>query len=482
MTTSNTSVVNQGHAADGTELAPTIDCKDVRAVLGCIANSRLIFLYRPDIGSPAMWWSPGSARLLGYESEELKPSIGTLNTLVHPHDLPALLARSSAIARELDVGDFACEYRLRRKQGDYLWVRSVTSTCRQPDSGYPTASLEVLRVQEPGRLLDSTALKLSEDALNTVLNEIGYPVVLMDATGLIVQANEAADRLSPAPNLLTGFCPFLHRDDGSLLFPGFLEDVLQHGQPASRELERFDRWWHVHLVPIRNRHHEVARILLLAQDITNIKAKQVVQLEHERALRATLVREVHHRIKNHLQGLIGLLRRTERSKLSGTQQMNSAIAQIHSIASIHGLLARSSNASVNLTSLITEIVNASRATSPIPMHLSHKTTSLPPIELTENESIPLAVAVGELLTNASKHTARSNTAHVTVNLLRLPGCARLTIKNSPARLPSHFRLEDWSGEKSGLALVLTLLSYQHIRLTLGQRSDSVVATLELQTA
>lgn len=472
----------EGGDASETDSRLPIDADAIRAVLGCIADSRLIILYRPDIREPAMWWSPGSARLLGYEAAELGPSVRALHALVHPDDLPALLDRAGAIASEDAHGDFACEYRLKRKQGDYVWVRSIISTYRPPDARGPSASLEVLRVHEPGRLLERAALKLSEDALNTVLNEIGHPVVLMDAAGLIIQANEAAGRFSQTSSTLKGFCPFLHLDDGRLLFPGFLEDVVRLGEPASRELERFERWWHIHLVPIRDGHQDVARVLLLAEDITNIKAKQAAQLERERALRDTLVREVHHRIKNHLQGLIGLLRRQERTELSGAQQMDSAIAQIQSIASIHGLLAKSANASVDLASLVREIVRANRPPSPVPVRMSCEQPPLPPIELSENESIPFAVALGELLINAMKHTHHTEDAQVTVSLSHRAGLVALTITNTPAFLPPGFRLEECADGQSGLALVLTLLSHRNIRLTLEQREASVVATLQLQPA
>ena len=107
MITSNAPRKERGGDASEADLHLPIDENVIRAVLGCIADSRLIILYRPDIGQPAMWWSPGSARLLGYESAELESSIGALHALVHPDDLPALLDRAGAIASEDAHGDFA---------------------------------------------------------------------------------------------------------------------------------------------------------------------------------------------------------------------------------------------------------------------------------------------------------------------------------------------------------------------------------------
>lgn len=468
--------------ADAPDAPPPIDDELIRGVLGCMTSSRLIFLYRPDVREPAMWWSPGAATLLGYAAGELGPSIEALHALVHPNDLSTLLNRAREIGTQSDSAHFTCEYRLRCKQGEYLWVRSVMGTRRPPDAQQPIASLEVIRVDEQGRSADRAALKLSEDALSTVLNEIGYPVVLMNSGGVIVQANDAAARFSGPPDAVAGFCPFLHRDDGHLLFPGFLEDVIRHGQPMSRELQRFERWWHVHLVPIRDADHQVARVLLLAQDITGIKAAQVLQLERERALRNTLIREIHHRIKNHLQGLIGLLRRHARPDSSAAEQMSTAVAQIRSIAAIHGLLAKSSKASVDIGSLVKEIVTATRATSPLPVLLACEPAPFAPLELSEGESISLAVALGELLTNAVKHTEPVAGAQVRVAVEGHADRVELTITNSPAHLPPQFRLEAWASGQSGLALVLTLLSHRHVHLSLEQHAADVVAKLEFRAA
>jgi len=51
----------------------------------------------------------------------------------------------------------------------------------------------------------------------------------------------------------------------------------------------------------------VYRIGGLARDITRQQEMEADRILHERAQVLTLVREVHHRIKNHLQGVVGLL-------------------------------------------------------------------------------------------------------------------------------------------------------------------------------
>ena len=322
-------------------------------------------------------------------------------------------------------------------------------------------------------------LVLSEDALNTVLNEIGHPVVLMNTDGVIVQANDAAARVGGHRATCGRFCPFLHEVDGSALFSGFTEGVISLGQSATRELQRFGRWWHIHLVPLRDTDNAVCRVLLLAQDITSIKAEQATQLARERALTRTLVREVHHRIKNHLQGLIGLLRRQSGSQFSHAELMDAAVAQIQSVATVHGLLARSGQTSIDFAALVEQIIAVTKTGSPIAVHFTLESASWQPMALSEEEAVPLAIAVGELLTNAIKHTADTNGAKVEGTLCNRAGRIVLTISNTPARLPEGFRLSGSTGSQSGLDLVQALLSRGRSELAIWPDGNTVIARLSL---
>ncbi|MGE5027735.1 MAG: histidine kinase dimerization/phosphoacceptor domain -containing protein, partial [Betaproteobacteria bacterium] len=74
-------------------------------------------------------------------------------------------------------------------------------------------------------------------------------------------------------------------------------------------------------------------------------------------LRNALVREVHHRIKNHLQGIAGLLRQHADEHAEIRPIMDVAIAQIQAVAAIHGLQGRQagSQSQVSLCDMISSI-------------------------------------------------------------------------------------------------------------------------------
>ena len=454
----------------------------MQMLLECLSRYGLTFLYRPDVTDPQIRWLLGGPEQFGYDSSELQPNVLAFYSLIHPRDL--LTAVQSRDAESLNANSprpITSEYRVRHKNGEYIRVRSILTALPASDKARRPASMEMIRIIDERLSYDRAATKLSEDALSAVLNEIGHPVILMDRAGLIIQANQAAEQICGVLDVATRFCPFLHEPDGSPLAPGLLDRVIGFGQPATTEFHRFDRWWHLHLVPIRDNSQIVMRVLLLAQDITSIKAAQEEKLQHERALTHTLIREVHHRIKNHLQGLVGLMRFHERSRSSDSALVTSAVTQIQSIAAMHGMLARSPRSSVELGSLISEILRAHRDAAPPSIRFNAVLPSEVFVELTENEAIPVAVAISELLTNAAKHTNDAESGEISLILSSDTGGCTLAITNEPARLPGDFHLQDWLSRQSGLTLVLTLLSGSRFRLTFEQNANSVTARLAFRS-
>jgi two-component sensor histidine kinase len=49
-----------------------------------------------------------------------------------------------------------------------------------------------------------------------------------------------------------------------------------------------------------------------------------------------LIREVHHRIKNNLQGVAGLLQQSALRTPTAAAAIGEAVAQVHAIAQVHG--------------------------------------------------------------------------------------------------------------------------------------------------
>ncbi|HJV62380.1 MAG TPA: hypothetical protein VJ743_15640, partial [Albitalea sp.] len=98
--------------------------------------------------------------------------------------------------------------------------------------------------------------------------------------------------------------------------------------------------------------------------------------------------------------------------------------------------------------------------------------------LPEAESIPIALTVNELLTNAVKHSIAERGMQVTCTLVCTEEGVRVQISNR-AQLPPGFSLARFPGGVSGLGLVRSLLPRRSASLAIEQRGDDVVATVSL---
>jgi two-component sensor histidine kinase len=97
--------------------------------------------------------------------------------------------------------------------------------------------------------------------------------------------------------------------------------------------------------------------------------------------------------------------------------------------------------------------------------------------LPESESIPIALTVNELLTNAVKHGAPG--AEIGCTLVCSDDGVQIVIENH-ATLPADFSLARFPGGVSGLGLVRALLPRRSASLDIVQRGDKVVTTAALQ--
>jgi PAS domain S-box-containing protein len=188
-----------------------------------------------------------------------------------------------------------------------------------------------------------------------------------------------------------------------------------------------------------------------------------------------LVREVHHRIKNNLQGIVGVLRQYAEKHPLTADPINQAISQVQSIAVIHGLQGRSTLSSVRLCELTNAIASGVESIwqQPVTVDIPDAWT---PCLIKEPEAVPLALVLNELISNAVKHRTASEPIIVTLRHEPNPESISICIYNT-GQLPSDFKRN--LTESTGLQLVLSLLPRYGAQLSWHQQGDKVVTMLEL---
>lgn len=184
---------------------------------------------------------------------------------------------------------------------------------------------------------------------------------------------------------------------------------LAQGLPYSEELqivrkEGLSRWVRVTGRAIDSTDLSKGSIWVM-EDTSELRRATEERVAHERIQRDALLREVHHRIKNHLQGVIGLLKEHEFNRPELQHVLGAIIGQIFSIAVVHGLHGRMGSEDVILCDLVSEIASGSAALVSPGLAPAVEIQVPAPVKVRQEHAVPIALVLNELILNACKHGA-----------------------------------------------------------------------------
>ncbi len=195
--------------------------------------------------------------------------------------------------------------------------------------------------------------------------------------------------------------------------------------------------------------------LILIHDITAIRAAQQA-LETKN----TMIKEIHHRVKNNLQTVASLLRmQSRRAQQPETRQMlQEAIGRVRSVAVIHDFLSHAQGQTINMREVCRRIVVQVSEITAQEEHDVHIRCEGEAVFLPAQEATALALVINELLLNALEHAfVEQETGEVTVRLHDWGKQGELIVEDNGQGLP-----ESWQGvpERSlGLQIIQSLAKH-----------------------
>lgn len=257
-----------------------------------------------------------------------------------------------------------------------------------------------------------------------------------------------------------------------------LDGLPAEGEGRIRSAEGAKRWIRFHSFPWTDA-AGTRLVVGIADDVTEQKRLEEERFAHLRGQRDALVREVHHRIKNHLQGVTIMLRNFAAAHPEVSGVLSEAIAQVRAVAVVHGIQGRLADGRVSLCSLVPSIVAAIESLAP-----GSVTTQLPITKhsvalLNDRESVPVALILNELIFNAVKHGDGDAKPSARIIVSGGGDGAQVRVVNA-GRLPADFDFACRRGTGAGLDLVRSLLPRTGAALSLRDCSDGVEAVLCLQ--
>jgi PAS domain S-box-containing protein len=320
-------------------------------------------------------------------------------------------------------------------------------------------------------------LRKSDVSMRAILNNSPYMAWLKDTEGRYMQVNKTyVDYLQPKDmqeNLqeIVGKTDFdLWSKERAEKYRAVEVEVMTTRQPKrieeSFQVEDKISWLETIKTPVIDENGRVLGTTGFARDITEQVNREEQRLAEVRVQRDALVREVNHRIKNNLQGVMGLLQQHGSHHPELDEALKVIVGRISSIAIIHGLQAQGVSEDVDLHSLITSIVEASGIQS------AYKNELTLDVFLSRAESVPIALVLNELYTNACKHRIEKS---VPVIKLKMSGADILvTIAN---RFETD--LKTAAGNGQGLNLIKLLLPQKTTSLAVTREAGIYTAELRL---
>ena len=409
--------------------------------------------------------NPAFSTTLGYSQEEMLAQ--PLLELVHPDDRPATLAALDGLRRGQPTAGF--ENRYRCKDGSWKWLSWKAQAFPEEGVFYAAARDVTERQQTEKSLIESHRL------LQTIIDTIPMRIFWKDKDCNYLGCNPsfARDAGEARPEDLIGKDDYqltwraqaeLYRtDDQQVMASGIPK--LSYEEPSSTR-DGHSIWLRTSKVPLHNEENQTIGVLGLYEDITEHKQAKL-QIETELREKETLLREVHHRVKNNLQ-IISSLLHFQAKKAQQEQELavfRDGQDRLRAMILVHEKLYRSADLHrISLGEYIRALAEQ--------LHRSFRDVA-EPIELcveTEEIYVPVEIALPcgmiatELVTNVFKYAyPAGESGTVLVRIVRRESSFVLSVADTGAGLPAG--LDPAHATTFGLQLVANLTAQLSATLT-----------------
>lgn len=221
------------------------------------------------------------------------------------------------------------------------------------------------------------------------------------------------------------------------------------------------------------------KLVGIFQDISSRKEQEQLTLNKEIALRQAVVREVHHHIKNNIQGLSGILYNAAARQPALSEPIHELVSQLEGVAVIHGLQGRSLESDIEIAELTLAISQNIRRIwqTEITAYIQEDWATC---HLSKSEAVPIALILNELITNAVKH--HNGQESVRLNLtqsVRQSGGLEVKVDVINHSKFEFSKCTDSQTEKHGLKLIQDLMPRHGAYFSMSSRDNLTSTQLSL---
>jgi len=290
-------------------------------------------------------------------------------------------------------------------------------------------------------------------------NERRFKALVQDGSDLIAILNLSGEftYVSPTSTMLLGIEPenaigkkmidFVHEDDQKMI-----KDIMKNlprrrrfiiKQVRFKSGESSFKWLEA---SVTNLLHElsVSGFVINAHDITE-RIHHQNEIKKALAEKEVLLSEIHHRVKNNLAVISGMmqLQLYDESNPAVQEKLNDGMLRIQTMANIHELLySTKSFAKLSFRDIIEKLAHNITAAMSGNKEVDLKIES-ELVVLNINQAIPCSLIINEVLTNIFKHAFKKKvTGKITISIHQKQRKVDLIISDDGVGLPDDFNLGD----------------------------------------
>jgi len=429
-----------------------------------------------NVKTDEAYFSPGYYRMLGYEVGAFPAEGNAWKDLIHPDDREhALRANFDCIEGRREL--FEVECRMKARNGEWRWILS-RGKCIARDEQGRALRLVGTHVDVTERKRAEEALRESEAKYYNLFEETacGFALyqIVRDDDGkpvdyITLEVNREFERLlNVKKENVIGKRAYETTPNLDKEWLNIFSQVAFSGQPYRYEqyAANVDKWFEGSAFSSRPGFFAATFV-----DITERKRAEEA-LRASLAGKEVLLKEVHHRVKNNLTAIIGLLelQRGTVTDPATVAQFHELEGRIRSMALVHETLYHSESlVSVNLQTYLETLI-AQLGAWLAPLGHVRFSVAAAGVKMGLDTAIPCGLILSELITNAFKYAFPGDkprpgekTCEITVSAEWDSGAGdegvyTLTVADNGVGLPADL---DWATTKTlGLRLVRMLGQYQ----------------------